>query len=94
MVTRSRSNVKTATLPYFSETTEAKITKVSTKVLYDHALHNIYHTMTLTEGQGKKRSRSKVNKKGRLPLFSETIKSKDVKFGTIVSFNKTLYNTC
>ena len=35
-------------------------------------------------------SRSKV-KKGRLPLFSEIVKAKDIKFGTMASCNMTLY---
>ena len=45
---RSRSKVKTATLPYFSETI---VTKFGTKVLCNSALQNIYNTTTLTKGQ-------------------------------------------
>ena len=42
------------TLPYFSETIEATVTKLGTKVLCGNALPIIYKTMTLTEGQGQK----------------------------------------
>ena len=38
------------TLPFFSETIEATVTKLGTKVLCDNALQNTYYIMTLTEG--------------------------------------------
>ena len=69
--------LKKVTLPYFSETIQATVTKFSTKVLWDNALLNIYNTMTLTEGQGHK---------GRLSLFSE----KNITFGTTLSCDMTL----
>ena len=42
------------TLPYFSETIEATVTKFGTKVLGENALPIIYKSMTLTLGQGQK----------------------------------------
>jgi len=42
---------KTATLPYFSETIEATVTKPGTKLLCDNAPQKVYITMT---GQSKK----------------------------------------
>ena len=40
------------TFPYFSETIEATVTKLGTKVLYDNAHLNTHITLTLTEDQG------------------------------------------
>ena len=42
------------TLPYFSETIEATVTKLGTKVLCDNELLNTHMTVTLTEGHGHK----------------------------------------
>ena len=42
------------TFACFSETIEATVSKFGTDVLSHKALHNILHTVTLTEGQGHK----------------------------------------
>ena len=48
------------TLPYFSETIEATVTKLGTEVLCENALQNMYYTMALTEGH---KSRDKGHEK-------------------------------
>ena len=70
------------TLPYFSETIEATVTKFGTKVLCDNALNSVYNT-DLDQRSRSKRSRSKV-KIATLPYISETIEAKVNKFGTKV----------
>ena len=51
---RTRSKVTKGDFAYFSETTEATVTKLGTKVPYGNAHLNTHITVTLTEGQGHK----------------------------------------
>ena len=71
------------TLPYFSETIEATVTKHGTKVLYDNALLNTHITVTMAEGQGHK-GQGQRSRKVTLPYFSETIEATITKLGTKV----------
>ena len=56
------------TLPYFSQTIKATVTKLGTKVLCDNALLSTYITVTLTKDQGHKGQGQKVT----FPYFLET----------------------
>ena len=81
------------TLPFFSETIKATVTKFGTISLCDKALQNICGTLTFTQGQGKKKHGQK-SQKVTLPFFSETIKATVTKFGTMGLCDKALQNIC
>ena len=79
------------TLPYFSETIEATVTKLGTKVLCDNALLTTDITVTLTEGQGHE-GQGQRSRKVTLHYFSETIEATVIKLGTKVLCDNVLQN--
>ena len=79
------------TLPYFSETIEATVTKFGTNVLGDNALHIISYTVTLTEGQGHK-GQGQRSQKETSACISETIEATITKFSTKVLGDNALHN--
>src|SRR5210317_748437 len=85
------SKVTKVTLPFFSETITATVTKFGTMSLCDKALQNICSTLTFTQGQGKKKYGQK-SQKVTLPFFSETIKATVIKFSKMGLCDKALQN--
>src|SRR5210317_1198102 len=87
------SKVTKVTLPFFSETITATVTKFGTISLCDKAPQNICSTLTFTQGQGKKKYGQK-SQKVTLPFFSETIKATVTKFGSMCLCDKEVQQMC
>src|SRR5210317_1320883 len=81
------------TLPFFSETIKATVTKFGTMGLCDKALHNICGTLTFTQGQGQRKCGQK-SQKAIFPFFLETVKATVTKFATMSLCDKALQNIC